>query len=528
MMKKQIESKNLDHLGLIAGIVDDLQIETIVDSLIEKDVREKISAGKIVKAIIINGLGFVSKPLYLFPQYFEDKPVEKLLGKGIKAEEINDDKIGRVMDKLYQLSGEILWTKIGINTIEKFEIKTKYSHLDSSSMSVEGEYKYENKSESSEAKKINITHGYSRDHRPDLKQFMMDLMVSSDGDVPLFMRVGDGNESDKTIFPEFILEYQKNMNISTIYVADSALYTAKNIHTLSKLLWISRVPMTIKKAKEMVRKHHELGDWIKSEKSGYKYQEEKVNYHGIEQRWLIVESENRKESDLLKLEKNLRKEKDKLSDKIDKWSRKRSPKKNELEKEIKQWSQKLKYHELSKINCREKINKLGKKCYSALVEYKVNEEKIERETKEAGKFILATNVLDEKELSSEEILKEYKNQQSCERGFRFVKDPLFFADSVFVKNENRVEVMGMLMGLCLLVYSIGQRMLRQELKSKKVAVKNQLNKLTNNPTLRWIFQVFQGIHHLNIDGEEWINNLSKERKIILSYLSSNCQKYYCC
>lgn len=51
MMKKQIESKNLDHLGLIAGIIDDLEIETIVDSLIEKDVREKISAGKIVKAI---------------------------------------------------------------------------------------------------------------------------------------------------------------------------------------------------------------------------------------------------------------------------------------------------------------------------------------------------------------------------------------------------------------------------------------------------------------------------------------------
>jgi transposase len=193
MNKEEIDIKNLDHLGLVAGIIDDLEIENIVDSLIKQDVREKVSAGKIVKAIILNGLGFVSRPLYLFPQFFEDKPVEKLLGMGIKAEEINDDKIGRVMDDLYQLSLELLWVKISINTINKFEIKTNYSHLDSSSISVEG--KYNSQDESSE-NVIKITHGYSRDHRPDLPQFMIDLMCSSDGDIPLFMRIGNGNESD--------------------------------------------------------------------------------------------------------------------------------------------------------------------------------------------------------------------------------------------------------------------------------------------------------------------------------------------
>jgi hypothetical protein len=56
-MKEEIEIKNLDHLGLVAGIIDDLEIENIVDSLIQKDIREKVSAGKIVKAIILNGYG---------------------------------------------------------------------------------------------------------------------------------------------------------------------------------------------------------------------------------------------------------------------------------------------------------------------------------------------------------------------------------------------------------------------------------------------------------------------------------------
>jgi transposase len=268
-MKKQIETKNLDHLGLIAGIIDDLQIENIVDSLIEKDIREKISAGKVIKAIIINGLGFLSKPLYLFPNFFADKPVENLLGNGIKAEEINDDKIGRVMDKLYDVSLELLWTKIGLNTIEKFEFCTKFSHLDSTYISVEGEYNNQKNEEKSADKIIKITQGYSRDKRPDLNQFMRDLMVSSDGDVPTFMRIGNGNESDKTIFPLFILDYQKNFDISTIYVADSAFYTAKNIHTMKDLFWISLVPMTIKKAQEIVRKTG--GTWVISEISGYKY-----------------------------------------------------------------------------------------------------------------------------------------------------------------------------------------------------------------------------------------------------------------
>jgi transposase len=179
-MTEQITIKNLDHLGLIAGIIDDLNIENIVNSLIKTDIREKISAGTIIKAIILNGLGYMSQPLYLFPEFFRDKPVDKLLGYGIKAEEINDDKIGRVMDDIYEVSLDKLWTKIGLNVLKKYEIETKYSHLDSTSISVEGEY---NQSEKEE-KLVKITYGYSKDKRPDLKQFMLELIVSNDGDIP--------------------------------------------------------------------------------------------------------------------------------------------------------------------------------------------------------------------------------------------------------------------------------------------------------------------------------------------------------
>ncbi|MEG4810673.1 hypothetical protein QUA79_24790 [Microcoleus sp. F8-D1] len=74
-------------------------------------------------------------------------------------------------------------------------------------------------------------------------------------------------------------------------------------------------------------------------------------------------------------------------------------------------------------------------------------------TNRSRRFILATNILDTQEVSNRQILSEYKAQQSNERGFRFIKGPLFFTSSVFVKNPERVEAIGMIMGLCLLVYT---------------------------------------------------------------------------
>jgi transposase len=96
--KEEFESKNLDHLGIIdeIGIVEKINEIFLIDS------REKVNTGEIVKAIILNGLGFVWRPLYLFTQKIEEKPIEHLLGVGIESEDLNDDQIGRVMDKLYK------------------------------------------------------------------------------------------------------------------------------------------------------------------------------------------------------------------------------------------------------------------------------------------------------------------------------------------------------------------------------------------------------------------------------------------
>ena len=139
---------------------------------------------------------------------------------------------------------------------------------------------------------IIITHGYSRDHRPDLKQCILDLIVSSDGDIPLFFRGASGNESDKAVFAQILLEYSKQIDFESVMVADSALYSESNLKLMSNMKWISRVPLSIKKAKNLV-KAFTSKELKTSPIEGYSYQEEKVSYGRIEQRWLLVERQLR-------------------------------------------------------------------------------------------------------------------------------------------------------------------------------------------------------------------------------------------
>ena len=119
-----------------------------------------------------------------------------------------------------------------------------------------------------------------------------------------------------------------------------------------------------------------------------------------------------------------------------------------------------------------------------------------------------------------------KAQQSCERGFAFVKDPLFFADSIFLKSPERIESLGIIIGLCMLVYTLGQRQIRTPLRESKSTVENQLGKPTDCPTLRWTFQCFQSIYLVTLNQEKHICHWTQERDFIVNFLPYHCFPYY--
>ena len=543
---QEIEIQNIDHLGIVAGIIDSIGIVEIINELIGVEKDEKVNAGQVVKAMIINGLGFVSKPLYMFPKYFETIACEHLIGTGVKPEYLNDDKLGRVMDKLFIKGLDTIFFIIALKAAQKFGVSLSTSHLDSSSMHVHGQYntslpevifesqKVVNNQELEEIavkspKEITITYGYSRDHRPDLKQFIIEMICSGDGDIPIFLKLASGNQADSSCFGKIAIEYHKQLEVNSLMVADSALYTESNLKMMSDLQWLCRVPLSIKAAKSLISRIPE-SQLIDSTIPGYKLASKTENYAGIEQRWLVVQSQERRESDLRKLTQKITKAESKAVQDLKKLSPEEFACEADAMKALSKLSKQFKYHQIKEILVTQVKSKTKDSpqeiSYQISATVSQDESKINTEMLSAGRFIIATNVLDSKELSNDSMLSEYKAQQSCERGFAFLKDPLFFADSIFLKSPERIESLGMIMGLCLLVYTLAQRQIRNALFNSKSTIKNQLGKATDRPTLRWIFQCFQCIHLVEYNNEKHVSNWTQDRDFILNLLPDDCFRYY--
>ena len=102
---------------------------------------------------------------------------------------------------------------------------------------------------------------------------------------------------------------------------------------------------------------------------------------------------------------------------------------------------------------------------------------------------LTTNLLASEDLTAPAALQDDKEQQGSERGFRFLKDPLFFTASVFLKSAERMIALAMIMGLCLMVYNLGQWQLRQALQHAEQTLPNQLGKGTQPPRCAEFFSV---------------------------------------
>ena len=123
-------SQDIYHLGIIAGIVDEISIVEIVDRLLGTHEQENVSCGPVVKALILNGMGFLTAPLYLFSEFFEGKATEHLLGHGVLPEQLNDTRMGRVLDKLYAYGVAQMFITIAIAVVQKFGIAVRCAHLD--------------------------------------------------------------------------------------------------------------------------------------------------------------------------------------------------------------------------------------------------------------------------------------------------------------------------------------------------------------------------------------------------------------
>jgi len=148
-----------------------------------------------------------------------------------------------------------------------------------------------------------------------------------------------------------------------------------------------------------------------------------------------------------------------------------------------------------------------------------NEEAVRTLLNKKGRFILSTNDMDAESYPAARMLAEYKAQHGVERGFRFLKDPWFMVDSVFLKSPRRIEALMMVMTLCLLVYNVAQYRLRDKLKTTGETLPNQLDKEVRNPTLRWIFQIMEGLGIARIEGSSGAESPASVRELVTNMTS---------
>lgn len=543
-----ISTQRLDHLGIVAGICQEIDLIGQIDAQVGT-MERKVSVGQAVQAMVINALGFVSRPLYLMPEFYQNKPLERLVGKGIEADDLNDDSLGRALDWVYRAGVTEVFARVSAHALQVFGIETRFAHLDTTAFSLQGEYplteEEQHDQDNGEAAPIQITYGYSKDHRPDLKQAILSVICANQSSLPVWLAALSGNEADKSSFPEVAHAYLSQFSAEEMpyLVADSALYGADNLKALEGVKWVTRVPATISQAKDLLAKR-DRPQMQHAAIAGYFIDEQQVIYADIPQRWLVVLYEPRRERELAQLERQVAKEYQQATKALQKLSRQTFACETDAQMAATRLTSTWKYHQLTHLQTTFTVQYARpgrprpatplKEQWRVNGSIEVDEPRLAARAAALGKYLIATNELDEERLPTAELLSIYKDQnRTSERGFRFLKDPFFFASSFFLKKPSRIMALLMVMGLSLLIYALAEQTLRQQLTERDETLPDQRDQPTQTPTMRRIFQVFDGIDVLVIPDtqgqqRELVLNLRDIHRRILAFFSVHVRKIYDC
>lgn len=531
----EIKVGRLDHLGIVAGVIKDLGIIELIDKKLGIDDMEEITTGEAIAGMIINGLGFSDRPMSLTPQFFENKPIDKLIREGIKAEHFNRFKLGRSLDKVSEYGCDLLFSEIGMEVCINQDVDMKFRSLDTTNFSLDGKYLAD-----SDEQEIAITYGHSKAKRPDLKQVVLELMVSQDGGIPFISKSWSGNTSDNEIFTSRAKELLKSASASESFtIADSKLYSKDNSENLKHLNFITRIPGTLKEENKSIENALESNKWMELD-NGNHYQCLDLVHYDMSQRWLVVWSQaayDRSENTLSNLQQKEFKE---VNKKLFHLQAERFTSEKEAKEDLDKIIKKLKYNKLKSMELKQ-YNKYATKgkpkkdtpvkeiLYQLTAEIDADSEKMKILNEQKACFVIGTNIPRE-QLSDIEVIKAYKNQSSVESGFRFLKEPVFFVSSLFLKKPSRIQGLLMVMSLALLVYSVAQRILRKQLERQNETIPNQINQPTAKPTLRWIFQLLEGINIVEVKLPEKIHHriegITQLRRKILMLFGKQVQQIY--
>lgn len=462
------------YLNLISQAMKDMQIPQTIDRFVSYDAQCKVSPGEMVQMIIMDMLTGRQAMVHLH-KWAARLDLDKLLRPGLEASFFNDDAVARHLDRISDAGVHSLYSQLALQSWTYNPDVIPAFHSDTTSKSVYGVYA------STSDDDLYIAEGYSRDRQGD-KQFQYGLVADTQGR-PIYGDVHDGNMSDKTWNPDVLnaLDAQlKKVNLQGfIYVADSAAMTKATLDQArqANAYLISRGGNNLKMVKQALEQADQLeATWTESQgfassnnRALYRLQEHAAEFEGHAVRLIVVESSALDKKKAHTLEKQVTEECRQAEEAMKAQGKIVFHCEADAQEALQQWEKdhSLRFHTyIAQVEPFDGVKRQrGRPKKDAVLEtvtqYRIafgpverQEEAIQRARRKASRFVLVTTVppmMQGKDMDAAAILETYKGQIRVECNFSILKDP-YFVDEIYLKKPHRVEVLGYLFLIALLVY----------------------------------------------------------------------------
>ena len=522
----QMKISQADHLPLVAAFLDRLGVASVINAAVPTEMA--VDLGAVVKLMVLDTLSGRS-PLYRLERFASQVDTDLLLGREVDPSAFNDTTLGRALDAIYQAGTEQLFSQVALRAASSFplEVDPRHVHFDTTSVSVWGDYAC---CEDEEEEGLNITYGYSKDKRPDLKQFLL-KMLCVHRNIPILGGCADGNASDKTLNNALLTKLSRHMakhgirEGAFIYIADSAMVTPANLAAIGENLFITRLPFTYSETERVVAGAVEGGVWSEVEErasssgrrkaASYRVCEREVGIHGRSFRAVVVHSDAGDKRRQQKLDRMLAESGEaaqgmlRQEEKVEYFCR------EDAQAAASRLAREGSPYHFCSCAVKEKPTysrgrppksgerKVAKMMYVLEGEVMERSGEVDKARAAAGCFVLLTNVPGSGEMAhtGAEVLAAYKEQHGIERNFGFLKDPLIVND-LFLKRPDRIEALGFILLVSLLAWSLMEHVMRAYLARTDTDIIGWDKKLTRKPTTFMMTVKFKGLLVARI-GEEW-------------------------
>ena len=519
-----IEAYQVQHLPIVKAYADKIGVVEVINQLVPTEMA--IDPGTIVLGLILDTLSGRS-PLYRLEEFFTHQDTALLLGKAVAPSAFDDDTVGRVLDRLYDTGTMKVFTTCAVRADQAFHFDKRYVHFDTTSITVHGDYLPPEEAQESEAP-FRITYGYSKDKRPDLKQFVF-ATLCVDRAVPLWGKPEDGNASDKMVnnsllsdIATFLAKHEVAPG-AYIYVADAALVTEDNLTTLGDTLFITRLPATYNECGRLITEAVAHNTWeevgvlahTKPTKhrpvTFYKTYEGKLTLYGRPYRAVVVHSSTQDKRRQQRLARDIQAS----YSTIQTTARHAEQQEYFCRADAEAAAATLRampttYHLLDVTVEERPLYGRGRPSadkprtikamrYRLKTTISPQTERIARLEEEAGCFVLLTNVPTAGDLahSASDILTVYKDQHGTEQNYGFLKDPVI-VNSLFLKKPERIEALGLILLLALLLWRLMERTMRTYVDTTSTPLTGWDKKATERPTSFMMVTKFAGVIVLHL------------------------------